>query len=52
VNAFDGVEAADMDPRLAETLRQVRPALVTTAGDISRLANLKRLAQLREALEG
>ncbi len=51
VNAFDGAENAEPDGRLAETIRAVRPDLVTTAGDISRIANLKRLAQLRDALE-
>ncbi len=51
VNAFDGAERAEPDSGLVETIRAVRPALVTTAGDISRIANLKRLAQLREALE-
>jgi len=50
-NAFDGVESRDQDLRLAETIRAVRPALVTTAGDISRIANLKRLAQLRDELK-
>ncbi len=52
VNAFDGVESAAMDSRLAETTRELQPAIVTTAGDISRIANLKRLAQFREALDG
>ena len=50
VNAFDGVESQEEDAGLARTIREVRPALVTTAGDISRIANLKRLAQLRDAL--
>lgn len=50
VNAFDGVESAEGDARLADTIREVKPALVTTAGDISRIANLKRLAQLKEAV--
>ena len=52
VNAFDGVEGADLDARLADTTRELLPAIVTTAGDISRIANLKRLAQLRQALAG
>jgi len=52
VNAFDGVENTDRDDRLAETARQLEPAIVTTAGDISRIANLKRLAQFRKALDG
>jgi uroporphyrinogen-III decarboxylase len=51
-NAFDGVECAGADAGLAQTARELQPAIVTTAGDVSRIANLKRLAQLREALEG
>jgi len=52
VNAFDGVESAELDARLAGTARQLAPAIVTTAGDISRIANLKRLAEFRKALDG
>ena len=51
VNAFDGVEGAERDAGLAATARELRPAMVTTAGDISRIANLKRFAQFREALD-
>ena len=50
VNAFDGVEGAERDAGLAATARELQPAVVTTAGDISRIANLKRFAQFREAL--
>ena len=52
VNAFDGVEGAERDKELAATTRSLQPAIVTTAGDISRIANLKRLAQFRDALAG
>ena len=51
-NAFDGMESAAMDSPMAATARELQPAIVTTAGDISRIANLKRLAQFRESLDG
>ena len=51
VDAFDGMEGAERDAGLAATARELGPAIVTTAGDISRIANLKRFAQFREALD-
>jgi len=51
VNTFDGMEGAEHDAELAATARELQPAVVTTAGDLSRIANLKRFAQFREALD-